>query len=113
MRKIGSLITRRFDARAVQPEAKKADPFYLSPEYRAWREAVIARAGRRCQDTDERTGHRCSKAEPRHRMFADHVVEVKDGGARYDIANGRCLCGSHHTIKTAAARAARLAAPSR
>ena len=92
MRKIGSLITRRVDARAVKPEAKTADPFYLSPEYRAWREAVIARAGRRCEDKDQRTGQRCAKAEPRHRMFADHVVEAKDGGAKYDPANGMCLC---------------------
>jgi hypothetical protein len=40
-------------------------------------------------------------------MFADHVVEVKDGGALYDVANGKCLCGSHHSAKTAQARAAR------
>lgn len=108
MRKIGSLITRRVDARAIKPEAKKADPFYLTPEYRVWREAVIAKAGRRCEGIDQRTGRRCTKAEPRNRMFADHVIEVSDGGARYDPANGRCLCGSHHTLKTVQARAARL-----
>lgn len=41
-------------------------------------------------------------------MFADHVVEVKDGGAKLDPANGQCLCGSCHTRKTAAARKRRL-----
>src|SRR5688572_9273064 len=108
MRTVAPLIRSRIDARAVKPEAKKADPFYLTPEYRVWREQVIARAGRRCQDIDQRTGQRCSKAEPRHRMFADHVVEVKDGGEQYDPANGKCLCGSHHTFKTTQARADRL-----
>jgi nitrite reductase/ring-hydroxylating ferredoxin subunit len=41
-------------------------------------------------------------------MFADHIVEVKDGGAKFDLANGQCLCGSCHTRKTAAARAQRM-----
>jgi hypothetical protein len=36
------------EPRAVKPPPKTADPFYLTPEYRAWREVVIARAGRRC-----------------------------------------------------------------
>lgn len=92
--------------RSVAPPPKTVDPLYVSPEYRAWREAVIARAGRRCERLDER-GRRCWKAEPRARMFADHVVEVKDGGARFDVANGMCLCGAHHSAKTALARAAR------
>ena len=101
------LIGRLADSRPVRPEAKKADPAYLTPEHRVWREIVISRAGRRCEAT-VKTGQRCQKAEPKHRMFADHVVEVSDGGARYDPKNGRCLCGSHHTSKTAQARADRL-----
>lgn len=113
MRTLGSLISRRISSQSVKPEPKRADPFYLSPEYRAWREQVIARAGRRCEDIDQHTGKRCTKAEPHHRMFADHIVEAKDGGAKYDPANGKCRCGSHHTSKTAASRAARLASPSR
>src|SRR5690349_5841984 len=108
MRKLAPAI-RTFEHRRIKPEEKRADPFYLTPEYREWREAVISRAGRRCEDLDERTGQRCPKAEPRHRMFADHVREVKDGGAKYDPANGKCRCGSHHTIKTARERARRLA----
>jgi hypothetical protein len=99
-------LVRAFDARPIKPEGKRVDRFYLTPEYRAWREKVIARAGRRCEAVDD--GQRCTKAEPRHRMFADHVIEVKDGGAPYEPANGRCLCGSHHTFKTTQTRAARL-----
>jgi 5-methylcytosine-specific restriction protein A len=37
-------------------------------------------------------------------MFADHIVEIKDGGALLDLRNGQCLCGSHHEIKTAQAK---------
>lgn len=44
-------------------------------------------------------------------MFADHIKEVRDGGAPYDLMNGQCLCGRHHTIKTTQARAARLSQP--
>ncbi|HEY0281605.1 MAG TPA: hypothetical protein VGC27_03160, partial [Rhizomicrobium sp.] len=59
------------DMRRVKPTPKQVDPFYLTPEYQAWRETVIARAGRRCEDIGL-DGKRCTKAEPHHRMFADH-----------------------------------------
>lgn len=96
----------------LRAEPKTVDAIYQTPEYRRWREAVIARAGRQCQETDTRTGKRCIKAEPRHRMFADHVIEIRDGGPPFDVTNGRCKCGAHHSRKTALARAARLRAPS-
>ena len=89
----------------VKPAPKRADPLYSTPEYLAWREQVIVRAGRRCEAIDN--GQRCTKAEPYNRMFADHIVEVRDDGARFDIANGQCLCGAHHTLKTVAERAKR------
>jgi hypothetical protein len=44
---------------------------------------------------------------PEHRLFADHIVEVADGGALLDPANGQCLCGAHHTLKTVRAKVAR------
>jgi hypothetical protein len=43
-------------------------------------------------------------------MYADHIVELRDGGALLDLNNGQCLCGSHHEIKTMTARAHRLKA---
>lgn len=101
------MIAARCDARAVKPPPKHADAAYRSAEHRRWRESVIARAGGRCEAVDPQTGRRCGKAAPAHRMFADHVVELRDGGAALDPANGRCLCGAHHTSKTAASRAAR------
>jgi hypothetical protein len=78
---------------------KVADDFYLSSDFKAWSRAVKDRAGWKCQAPG------CSRAGVR--MFADHIVEVKDGGARLDVKNGQCLCGSCHSLKTAAERASR------
>ncbi len=79
---------------------KVALPWYLTPEHKAWSRAVIARAGGRCETQG------CGRGG---RMFADHIVEIRDGGAKLDLGNGRALCGSCHGLKTSAARAARMA----
>lgn len=94
------------DYRRVKPPAKKAASIYQTPEFKAWRAAVVERAGGRCEAINP-DGKRCRKAVPYHRMFADHRVELKDGGAAFDVENGQCLCGAHHTAKTMTARAAR------
>ncbi len=98
------------DYRRLKPPAKKVAPIYQTPEYKAWRAAVIDRAGGQCEAINP-DGNRCRKAAPYHRMFADHRCELKDGGAPFDVENGQCLCGAHHTAKTMAARAARRFAP--
>ncbi|RWF66858.1 HNH endonuclease signature motif containing protein [Mesorhizobium sp.] len=100
---------RTIDTRTVKVAPKRADAELLTTKHRAWRKAVLARAGYRCEWVE--AGKRCTKASPQHRMFADHIVERRDGGNPLDPANGNCLCGSHHTTKTAAARAARLRRP--
>lgn len=109
MPKIRMLTPRigTLDTRTARVPPKQADPYYLTPQHRAWARDVIDRAGGRCEAIDEATGERCTKAEPYHRMFADHVEERRDGGA--DLGQGKCMCGSHHTEKTTAARAARAA----
>ena len=91
------------DTRTAKPPPKQADAHYLTPEHQAWRAEVIRRANGRCQHIDDR-GKRCFKTVPHVRLFADHIVEIKDGGARLDVNNGQALCGSHHTLKTAAER---------
>ncbi len=115
LRALGALV-RSLDTRTVRPPPspptpqqrfKKADPIYASVEYRAWRAAVVNRAGGRCEARD-RYGNRCSKTERQTRMFADHRDEISDGGAPFDVANGQCLCGPHHLMKTAQARRDRL-----
>lgn len=87
------------DVRTAKLPPKVADKAYLTPEHRAWSQAVIARARGACQDCN-RTGVR---------LFADHVRELRDGGAAHDIANGRALCQSCHGRKTARERARRTA----
>ena len=98
------------DGRTVKPELKQADPFYHSAGHEAFRNAVLSRAGFRCEWVEN--GERCDKAAPRHRLYADHIKERRDGGDPFDPKNGMCLSGSHHTIKTQRERARRLAAPS-
>lgn len=95
----------KVSGRTVQLEPKQAEPFYQSQDYLAWRGHVIARAAGRCEAIEN--GARCSKAAPLHRMFADHIKERRDGGAPFDADNGQCLCGRHHSLKTARARANR------
>jgi len=90
----------------VAPQPKTADVVYLTTDHRAWRRAVLDRAGNRCQALDD--GVRCTNAEPECRLFADHIIEIKDGGHATDIANGQALCGRHHSIKTNHARVLRL-----
>lgn len=98
---------RVIDTRTVRPPPKQADPELLTEAHKRWRKTVLQRAGYRCEAIER--GQRCAKAAPRHRMFADHIVERRDGGDPLDPSNGQCLCGSHHTSKTIAARAVRLA----
>lgn len=95
-------MLRSANVSAARIPDKTAQPIYSTPEYREWREGVIARASDRCQHPG------CWRRE--RRMFADHIIEIKDGGAAFDPANGQCLCGRHHSLKTAAERAKRLSA---
>jgi 5-methylcytosine-specific restriction protein A len=109
MAKISTLkpLVPRGDGRTVRPTPSQGtiDPVYNDERYKVWRKAVVANAGHRCEAID--SGFRCVKSAPASRMFADHVTELRDGGSPFDPANGQCLCGRHHSIKTAAARARR------
>ena len=88
----------RHDTRTALPPSKQPDPHYASNAHRDWRAAVLARAGHACQHCG-----RCGA-----RLYADHIVELRDGGAALDVTNGQALCGACHTTKTVAARAARM-----
>jgi 5-methylcytosine-specific restriction protein A len=37
-------------------------------------------------------------------MYADHIIELRDGGHPFDPRNGQCLCAVHHEKKTFKAR---------
>ena len=94
------------DLRRAPPPPQTADSHYRTPEHVAWAAAVIARAAGRCQGTYQ--GRPCARRNVR--LFADHIRELRDGGAPLDLANGQALCGSCHTAKTNRARAARMSA---
>ena len=57
----------------------------------------------RRSDGEDPSGDAASDA----RLIADHVVEIEDGGAPLDVANGMTLCVACHNRKTAQARADR------
>lgn len=95
-------IVRNLDSRTVRPPPRRRELIYNSPEYRSWRNQVVAKAGGRCEALDN--GHRCDKYWPEHKMYADHIVELKDGGSAFDLSNGQCLCASHHNSKTITAK---------
>lgn len=68
---------------------------YCDKRHRAWRAAVLLRDSYECQD--------CGKViAAKGEAHADHITPIRQGGDRYDIANGQCLCASCHSKKTLA-----------
>jgi 5-methylcytosine-specific restriction protein A len=72
------------DTRTSLPEPKRADPHYHTAEHRSWSTTVIRQAAGICQ------GSGCGRSGVR--LFADHIVELKDGGAPLAV------CGTVVTI---------------
>ncbi|MBA9071784.1 hypothetical protein FHR71_005570 [Methylobacterium sp. RAS18] len=92
------------DTRTARPAPKQADPELLTSEHKAWRQEVLKRAGWKCQAPG------CTAHGRRGgiRLYADHIVERRDGGDPLDPKNGQALCPPHHQKKTAAERARRM-----
>jgi len=103
--KTAASLIRPAEYRTAPPPAKEADPFYLSPAWRALVARLIAQRGRRCEDPDCRKPDRGAGG----RIFGDHIKELRDGGAPLDERNVLLRCGSCHSRKTAAERARRMA----
>lgn len=94
-RTVKPLNTRTYAAR------RQADPaiaFYGTAAWQTMRQEVVTERGYRCED--------CGIVPTR--IYCDHVVELKDGGAPLDKTNIRLRCGSCHTAKTYRARAERM-----
>jgi 5-methylcytosine-specific restriction enzyme A len=105
LRQLGPLV-RPADLSTTRLAPRYRDPFYETVAYREWRRLVIARAGRQCEHVDGH-GNRCTRQVP-DRLYAHHIVEVKDGGALLDANNGMCLCHQHHEQASALARSRRM-----
>ena len=93
----------RIDTRVGQP-ARRPDPFYFSPEWRALIAALKEERGDKCEDC----GRGPEGNGEQTRIYGDHVEELKDGGASLDPANVRLRCGTCHGQKTIGARRQRL-----
>jgi len=89
---------------AVKLPPKEADPFYLSPEWRELIKWLVAYRGRRCEDPNCQTPN-----GPWGRIYGDHIVELRDGGAALDEKNVMLRCGPCHGAKTAQERGRRAA----
>src|SRR5215472_9407616 len=82
------------DTRTAWPEPKPYQPVYYS---KAWRRLVAQLKlewGEYCQACGRHASY----------LEADHIVELKDGGAPLDPANLRLLCRPCHARKTNQAR---------
>jgi 5-methylcytosine-specific restriction enzyme A len=95
IRLIGQRIKPLNVARAAVPP-KTADSFYQSPAWREFSATVKAERGNRCEEAG------CGYHGPR--LIADHIIEVKDGGALLDRRNILIRCTPCHNRKTAQAQ---------
>ena len=86
------------DTRTIRPEPKVYQPVYYS---RAWRR-LVAQLKLHRGEYWQACGKHATYLE------ADHIVELKDGGAALDPANVRLLCRPCHARKTNQARDERL-----
>ena len=96
MRMLKPSITAR-DPRTVKAPPKTGEPFYSSADWIRLRDQVRRESGNKCQMPG------CGKRG----FIVDHIVEIKDGGAKLDRANTMMTCSSCHTRKTVATRAKR------
>lgn len=95
LRLIGQRIPTLRVERAAPPP-KVADHFYQSPEWREFSTAVKKERGYGCEVAG------CGYRGPR--IIADHIIEVKDGGALLDRRNILLRCTPCHNTKTAQAQ---------
>ncbi len=75
--------------------SKRADSFYLSPEWRAFRDELVKERGWRCEDP------KCETPRgPWKQIYGHHVIEIADGGAKLDRRNVLLCCGACHARLT-------------
>lgn len=84
------LVTMRTSAvRQLDTSGGAFNEFYLSQPWRELRAKII----------NERGPH-CEKCSATGKVIADHIVELKDGGAYLDKRNIQLLCPQCHAKKT-------------
>lgn len=104
MRTIGAKL--RPGRPKLEPPPKLTLPFYRTMEWREMMAGIRKARGNRCQDPEHDP---CTSRWDR-RIYGDHIVELKDGGALLDPRNIMLRCPSCHQRKTNRERTARYAA---
>ena len=99
-----STSIKTLDTRTIKVADKVGDPFYASKPWRSLLSEIYRERGYRCEDPV------CSAPRKGGRIYGDHIVELRDGGAPLDKRNVLLRCASCHVRKTAAERAKRMAA---
>lgn len=83
----------RLRVKRVENRPNAAARGYCDNAHKKWRMAVLVRDAYQCQS--------CGKICGGHRdAHADHILPISQGGARYELENGQCLCASCHARKT-------------
>jgi len=95
LRSLGPVVPM-LDTRIARMPERKPDTLYGSVEWKALVAYLIKTRGRQCERPE------CGRTHCR--IFGDHIVELKDGGAPLDAGNVMLLCGSCHTTKTHVAK---------
>ena len=108
MPKVKTMASRviKLDTSTAPLPPKESDPFYLSREWRALVAKIKRQRGEACEDRNCKGPH-----TPGQRIYADHIVEIQDGGAKLDARNVLLRCASSHSLKTARERNKRTARP--
>jgi len=87
-----------------KPRFKQVQPFYVSPEWRALIKSIKQQRGNYCHDP----AHPPSESRTaKGRVYGDHIIELKDGGALLDPSNIMLRCHLCHQRKTWKERALR------
>ena len=81
---------------------KRTASFYVSAEWKAFRNMLVTERGWRCEDP------KCTTPRgPWRQIYGDHVIELRDGGAPLDRRNVLLRCGLCHGRKTRDVKAKR------
>ena len=95
-RRLVASDTRRITPIDTARKEKKVDSFYISAEWKAFRNALRFERGWYCQDPKCET-----PSGPWKMIYGHHIVELTDGGAALDRRNVMLVCGTCHGRLTA------------
>lgn len=89
--RLGMASASRLGQPTETRSTKSTNSFYLSPEWKAFRNQLIKERGWRCEDP------KCETSRgPWKQIYGHHKRELADGGAPFERANVDLVCGSCH-----------------